>query len=316
MFPRSKKMKRVLSLLAIALLSLMVWGWDRLVGNEFFSFHGRVVGIDQAPLPNANVTVLVSRYDFFQIPMMWKNMAKTMYPVMLTTDANGAFTTGVLHGESIRVTSIAKVGFDGGWINHEDSTFTSGNRVPGSSRINAGVPTYVLAPLGPSDGNVEGSIDYHLIVDGRQYAVDLVTEKIGVPLPATGDLTVAINGLLGPHGHPKERWDWSVKLESLGDGEFVETSDPVPMKAPDTGYRRDFAYEERPAQRDFSVKDPSWSGGLNRTFYYRSKDRHLYAWIKVQLDSISMWNRLNEGGCEIHYVYNTQGSPNLFRPQK
>ncbi len=315
MFPKKKNRWSKWGFATIAALLLLFWGWDHLVGNVFYTFHGRVVTIDQSPISDASVTVVFSSYDFLQIPMMWKSMASTGYSTVLTTDAKGAFTTGISHGDSIRIVSIAKTGFEDHWINVEEWIFVPG-LPPKSSRKDADVRTYVLAPLGPSEGNMEGSIQSKVMyVDGRTYCIDLLAQTLEPAPPISGDLIVSLNGFLGPYERKMGRWDWSVKIQCIGDGEFVETSDPVPMKAPESGYRQEFSLVQQPTHRDFDTKDPGWSRSLSRTFYYRSVRRNLYAWIKLQLNSASPWDRIHEGDYKIYFTYNTIGSPNLFRPQ-
>jgi hypothetical protein len=277
-----------------------------LVGNAFFSFKGRVVNIDGAPVVGATVTAGVVTYNFFQIPVLWGTLYGTTKTIRTVTAADGTFVVRA-HGTSLDITSIEATGFDPSTVDNGPSSFS----FPASP---AQAPTYVLAPLGPSEGNVKGSSNARPPRDGRPFTLDFTTGREARGDTGEGDLRFTITGPAQLDYKPPERFTWSVTIAAV-DGELVETQDPVSLRAPDGGYRPSYTYRFEPANLDWKVPDPAWGGAVEHTFYVRSRHGKMTAWCKLVI-------KARTGGVEdaadvdARYIYNPQGSPNLFRPTR
>lgn len=287
-----------------ALLCAAILGWDRLVGNRFFSFEAKVVSADGRPVSAAVVNVEIVKYNFFQVPALWVTMYGTTSSTSCTTDAAGRCRLRVIHGGSLRVTSIRKAGFEPSTVNHETTTF--GGVDSGAS------PTYILAPIGPSQGNVEN--DFHARPKrNTPLTIDFRNATSSADPNANGQIRIFMRGPAILPGRPPERYPWRIEIAGL-DTELRETTDIVPMTAPHDGYKAKWVLESIPKAKDWEQPDPTWVGGIRKYFYLRSRDGKFHAWFYILAQPL---NEVSTDGCEVImvYVYNDKGSTSLFRPQ-
>ena len=294
-------------------LMLAIGLWDLFIGNTFFSFHGRVTSIDGTPIEGATVSMDVVTYDLFQVPVLWGTMHGSTRATIAMTDRNGEFAIRGVHGRSLTVKSVTKPGYDQSYNDQQGSTFVFTG--PASDQLGASNhPTYLLVPLGPSDGNVKNSLAFRVARDGKMWRVSLTEAHVLKDGDKVGDLDIAVRGPEKLDYHPTARFEWGVTIAAV-DGEIVETSDVASQRAPTSGYRASYSYDFVPDVADLSKPDPKWTMRFHRQFYIRSRHGGLTAWCDIVV--VPLDNGVhNQAGADLHYVYNLQGSPNLFAPQR
>jgi hypothetical protein len=307
------KRRNVIVCCALVALAAAIWGWDRLLGNTFFSFRARVVSVGGSPIAGAAVTIKVISYNLLQIPVPWGTVRGTTRAISMTTDSRGECAVHAVHGSWIGVADIQKSGF-GEWYNNGTPTsFVFGGS--GSDRTATGaMPTYALVPLGPSAGNIKGSVTVRPRRDGVPVLADLASGSGIKPSPRVAPLSVAVVGPENGRVRPPERFEWSVSVS----GEFLEfreTADIAPQRAPSDGYTPTFQLVATPSQRDWSQPDPGWPTKFERRFYARSRDGHFRAWCEITASPTSLGIE-DTAEVTLKCVYNTTGSPDLFAPQR
>jgi len=138
----------------------------------------------------------------------------------------------------------------------------------------------------------------------------LISASLRVKMPRDGtpvnvDLSARSYGASGPlqmsqikptYQTWKKATDWAFRI-CIPDGGFVEESEEFPFEAPESGYESNIKFK-------FQKEQTNWAEGIYKSYYIKFGNPPCYGQIKVQTD-------ISEGGAEITYTVNPDGSLNL-----
>ena len=220
-------------------------------------FYGRI--IDQYNQPVEGVTAIGT---LMQIQGMDTATRKETHTT--ASDKNGDFEFTGLQGWQLGVV-VKKEGYEMGQgagvyqaPNAQDKTSPAERAIFKIWKHKSAEPMVVvkLDDNIPCDGN---AVDYNLLTGKRAHNGDLTVKLTRHPVNITS-------------GKP---FDWTLEI-AVPSGGLIEQSDPYPNEAPAEGY-------QSPVTIDMPAKSATWSGHLNRSYYFKSQGGKIYGHITIEI---------------------------------
>jgi len=203
------------------------------------------------------------------------------------TDANGVFSFLDLRGVRIGI-KLMKAGYEFNqnlyttWYN----TYKPDPKAPA---------IFTMYRLKGAEPMVHTKFDSRVPYDGTSATFNLYTGKKS----DAGDLKITLLRTPQKVIRGQDHFEWNVKIEVAGGG-IAESLDPYPYLAPDRSYQNEFSFGQ-------SKDAPSWSLGLQKTFYVRTQ-KGIYGRISIDLAADS---ERPDTGITIDAYLNPSGSRNL-----
>jgi hypothetical protein len=279
--------------------------------------EGRVVDFDGRPLSGAKITGSIVVRKFFQAPPvgLFQTMYGTTHSFSVMTDAEGRFKFSSPRAYSLDVSDVQKDGFvQAYWI--EVPADQASRRVHSARR--EGEPrTYVMLAKDFDNGNHLGHVSFDMRINGGARDIDLLHATAPTAgKEGSGQLRVTVTG--EPINRQTSfRFAWAATIAGR-DAELLQTQDSAPGQVPDDGFVTHYDYEfvPKPEFRNSPGQpDPGWAGNLNRYFYIRGRDGRFFAWCRVSIEpQYSSYRGDDEARVAIEYVYNQNGSENIYTP--
>jgi len=249
--------------------------------NVPIDFYGRVIDQGSNALPGVKLKVYIRH---------WELMADAMSnPIRLEkeTDADGRFEIHGVTGDALNIESFQKAGYDLEPTQRSFGPSSGGWQTPVDFKMWS---TNVHEQL------VTASKSFHIVPDGRAYAIDLAQGTLVESVD--GDLKVWVKR--PAQVAPGQKYDWSCEIASGVNGGILQESDPNASMywAPTEGYAPAFHYEQKVGS--------GWgdSTGTKR-FYVRLNGRQIFG--RMSIEVFAYYNDSTPGLIRIQYAVNPTG---------
>jgi hypothetical protein len=244
-------------------------------------FYGRVVDQTSNGLPEVTISTMVRHWD--------ATNSGAGIRVQRVTDADGTFEISGVTGDAFSVESIQKQGYD---LEPGQHSFGPIGTSPNDPFV------FKMWRSDTKQNLITGQKAFHLVPDGRLYAIDLrqglITEQSN-----SGDFKVWIKR--PDDVHPGEKFDWNCGLQVLNGGVLEETNAYSAMFiAPTEGYSNEFKFEA----------PKGWPDSLGpKRFYLQLGGTKMFG--RATIEFYAYYNQDVPALIRIEYALNSSGAVTL-----
>lgn len=225
--------------------------------SRLLDMRGKVVDQYDQPVVGATIRGSILLYD---------GLERTKEDLRYTeTDNQGLFGFEGIHGVTLGI-----------WPQKEGYTYDLKltSKRSGNYRGDYANPdVFVMWKLKGAEHVISDDKFYGIKPDGRVYTIDLIKGKKIEGASAVGDLLVQIQRpALIARG---EKFNWSFSIQPI-EGGLLETAAHYLNEAPLEGYQGRYAVS-------LSSSDANWTEKFQRTFFFTSRNRANYGWLKIEI---------------------------------
>jgi len=279
---------------------------EAVASNRPVEFYGKVIDQDGRPVPGVTIEFELVGYNenflkIFAAAKIGDEERRTR--LRATSDNDGLFSIKGVTGRMLGLKEVQKEGY--GPLMVEKGMFVYDPYLQDLFHPDPQKPVvFHLWKKGPTDPLIKTEESFKIISDGRIYTVDLLKRKIAEGTSATGDLRVQVK--CPEKVDRKTPYLWSFIIDSI-EGGILETNDPFPYRAPDSGYEPGYEVIMDPAAS-------KWKGEVKRQFYVKSRGGKVHASVEV---TVFPNYDGRTGRFRVNYLANPNNSRNLeYDPSK
>jgi hypothetical protein len=248
-------------------------------------FYGRCVDQSGAGVPEVTIKMDYGTDEGF--------MHRVPVHLNTITDADGKFQFTGLYGLGFRYSQIERAGYYS-WTSR--SVFEFNPKSPHHYEGDPANPEIIqMWKRGPEEPLIHQGKGKNAVPNGTPYSFNffehIATFHVGRD-PAASVIISATNLHREKSKDVKQKYDptdWRLTVE-VPDGGIVETAEPFPYRAPDTGYSPHW-------ELNVSASDPQWNE-VKRRFHLKLRGGHAYGLVDVDvtMDPITDKAMLEIGG--------------------
>ncbi len=264
------------------------WNEQRRKDRKFewkmaINFYGRVVDETGVPVPNATVK--------FQ----WNDTSSqgTSYSDAVS-DAGGNFSLNCATGKMLEV-RVSKKGYRSAESNNDGFEYAAFFEKNYYTPDAANPVIFQLRKKARAEPLLTRQTLYGFKIDGSPAYIDLMTGRKSFDA-SNADVAISVERPV----KAAKPFDWSLKIQGMGDTTVIESQDGLAFEAPRDGYQKELKYT-------MGATDTEWRSSVNKRIFVRGRNGQLYALL--QADVMPLYN--DKAAIDLTVYVNPNGSRNL-----
>jgi hypothetical protein len=256
--------------------------------NQPVQFYAKIVDQFGLPVEGANLKLMLTYLDeemFKSTNFYHKKIGDEIKnkPIELISDVKGLIHFSKESGYVLDIQDLCKDGFfwqrpDGlGAIEYQPdrSHIDSGKIVLDDALDPAKGFNFHLWKKGKTEKLLHSEIGVTLSANSHQAWFNVISGEVNYAAPAWADFTI-VETMLHPND-PDRQYDRTMSIQGLNGAKLVETADPYPYLAPESGYLSEFRFDVLPSTGNGQRGTWDWE----KNFYMVARNGKVHAGLKI-----------------------------------